>query len=314
MIAAGAGGSGGRKVPRDSGSGTELGLSARSGPLALRRFVHDTRRPSSTAAARRDHRHRRNLRPRRPDRLAGGVAALERRGYRVVLAGNVRARRGFLAGSDRERAEGYRELLRNPEVDAIFFARGGYGASRILAELSPAEIAARPLIHLGSSDLTALFAYLRTWSSLASFYGPMPAVSMASEEGLDWEAVLAGARPEPHAFEENEVLAGGVGEGPLVGGCLSLVAALAGTPEAVDARDAVFFWEDVREPAYRLDRMLTQLERSGTLDRLQAMVIGSISPGARGGGESPEAVATPGSRTASPGRRSRSCGAFPRAT
>jgi len=228
--------------------------------------------------------------PVRPDRLAGGVSALERRGYRVVLARNVRARRGFLAGSDRERAEGYRELLRNPEVDAIFFARGGYGASRILAELSPAEIAARPLIHLGSSDLTALFAYLRTWSNLASFYGPMPAVSMAREEGLDWEAVLAGARPEPHSFEENEVLAGGVGEGPLVGGCLSLVAALAGTPEAVDARDAVFFWEDVREPAYRLDRMLTQLERSGTLDRLQAMVIGSISPGARGGGESPEAA------------------------
>jgi muramoyltetrapeptide carboxypeptidase len=225
-----------------------------------------------------------------PDRLAAGVAALERRGYRVVLAANTRARRGFLAGSDRERVDGYRELLRNPDVGAIFFARGGYGASRILADLSPEDIAARPLIHLGGSDLTALFAYILATARQAAFYGPMPAVSMAEEEGLDWEAVLSGAVPAPHVFADGEVLTEGVGEGPLVGGCLSLVASLAGTPEAIDARDAVFFWEDVGEETYRLDRMLTQLERSGTLDRLQAMVIGSISPGARGGGESPEAV------------------------
>lgn len=218
-----------------------------------------------------------------PDRLDAGVAFLEGRGYRVALAPNIRARRGFLAGSDRERADGYRELLGNPQVDAIFFARGGYGAVRVLDHLSASEVVARPLIHLGGSDLTALFAFLRAASGLAAFYGPMPAVAMATEEGLDWEAVLAGARPDPHAFRESDVLAGGVGEGPLVGGCLSLVASLAGTPEAIDARDAVFFWEDVREPAYRLDRMLTQLERSGTLDRLKAMVIGSISPGRRGG-------------------------------
>jgi muramoyltetrapeptide carboxypeptidase len=225
-----------------------------------------------------------------PERLASGVAVLERRGYRVVLASNARASRGFLAGPDRERAEGYRELLRNPDVDAIFFARGGYGASRILGHLSSEEIAARPLIHLGGSDLTALFAYLHAGPGLAAFYGPMPAVSMAEEEGLDWEPVLAGARPQPHAFAAGDVLSGGAGEGPLVGGCLSLIASLAGTPEAVDAREAVLFWEDVGEPAYRLDRMLTQLERSGTLDRLQAMLIGSISPGASGGGESPEAL------------------------
>ncbi len=228
--------------------------------------------------------------PVRPDRLEAGVTFLEERGYRVVLASNVRASRGFLAGSDRERADGYREMLAHPEVEAIFFARGGYGAVRILAHLSPAEIAARPLIHLGASDLTALFAYLRASTGIAAFYGPMPAVAMAGQVGLDWEPVLSGARPEPHAFRERDVLAGGVGEGPLVGGCLSVVASLAGTPEAVDARGAVLFWEDVRESAFRLDRMLTQLERSGTLDRLKAMVIGSISPGARGGGETPVTI------------------------
>jgi len=223
------------------------------------------------------------------ERLARGVEVLERRGYRVVLAGNARLRRGFLAGTDAERAEGYRELLRRPDVDAVFFARGGYGAARVLERLDPEEIRSRPRIHLGGSDLTALFAYFARRCGLAAFYGPMVAVSMADQDGLDWESVLAGTAPAPHRFRDDQILAGGCGEGPLVGGCLSILASLCGTPEAVDASGGVLFWEDVGEDTYRLDRMLTQLERSGTLDRLQAMVIGSISPGARGG-ESPETV------------------------
>jgi muramoyltetrapeptide carboxypeptidase len=101
--------------------------------------------------------------------------------------------------------------------------------------------------------------------------------------------VLRGAAPEAHRVAEPDVLAAGVGEGPLVGGCLSILAALCGTPDAVVGRNAVLFWEDVNEETYRLDRMLTQLEGSGTFDGLQAMVIGSISPGPRGG-ESPAAV------------------------
>ena len=223
-------------------------------------------------------------------RLERGVANLERRGYRVVLASNASARRGFLAGSDPERAEGYRGLLRRSDVAAIFFARGGYGASRVLGLLDPDEIRERPRIHLGGSDLTAFFAYLSGRCGLASYYGPMVAVSMAEEEDLDWESVLSGGRPSAHRIADSEILAGGRGEGPLTGGCLSILASLCGTPEAVSGRGAVLFWEDVGEDTYRLDRMLTQLERSGTFEGLQAMVIGSISPGARGG-ESPEAVA-----------------------
>ena len=79
-----------------------------------------------------------------PVRLDAGIAALEGRGYRVVRASNLGARRGFLAGSDEERAEGYRGLLRDAQVDAIFFARGGYGASRVLPRLDPDELRARP--------------------------------------------------------------------------------------------------------------------------------------------------------------------------
>jgi len=223
------------------------------------------------------------------DRLAAGVAALERKGYRVVRAPNLESRRRFLAGTDAERAEGYRELLRRDDVDAIFFARGGYGAARVLPLLDAEEARRRPRIHLGGSDLTALFAFLARRAGLVTFYGPMVATGIASEDGLDWENVLRGAIPEPHPVAAQDVLAGGAGQGPLVGGCLSILASLCGTPDAVVGRGAVLFWEDVNEETYRLDRMLTQLEGSGTFDGLQAMVIGSISPGSRGG-ESPGTV------------------------
>jgi len=216
-----------------------------------------------------------------PGKLSAGVASLESRGFRVVLSSNVAAATGFLAGSDDDRAEGYRRLLLDPSVDAIFFARGGYGSSRIFEKLDPKLIAANPKIHLGGSDLTALFAWLARRTGLIPFYGPMVAVEMAGELSLalDWQAVLSGAPPPPHVFPPEDVLVPGRAEGPLVGGCLSLLASLAGTPDAVFGRAAILFWEDVGEAVYRLDRMLTQLERSGTFEDLRGMVIGSVGPG-----------------------------------
>jgi muramoyltetrapeptide carboxypeptidase len=104
------------------------------------------------------------------------------------------------------------------------------------------------------------------------------AVEMAEAVDLDWEPILTGAVPEPQSFRPAGILASGRAEGPLLGGCLSLLASLSGTPEALAADDAVLFWEDIGEETYRLDRMLTQLNRSGTFKRLQGMVIGSIAP------------------------------------
>lgn len=222
-------------------------------------------------------------------RLEAGLANLRAKGYRVVEASNLRRRDGFLAGTDLERTAGYRELLTDPAVDAIFFARGGYGSARILSLLDPDELRLHPKIHLGGSDLTALFAFASGRSSLVTFYGPMVAVQMADDTPLDWEPILSGESVPPVEFPASDRLAPGVGEGRLVGGCLSLVASLSGTPEAVRAAGSVFFWEDVGEEIYRLDRMLTQLERSDTFDRLEAMVIGTIAP-ARAGAESPDAV------------------------
>src|ERR1700693_1132530 len=95
-----------------------------------------------------------------PGRLDSGLRHLEALGYRPTLADNIAETRGFLAGSDESRAAGYRRLVVGPAIEAIFFARGGYGSSRILALLEPAEIAANPKIHMGGSDLTALLAWI----------------------------------------------------------------------------------------------------------------------------------------------------------
>ena len=217
------------------------------------------------------------------------MASLRARGYKVAEASNLRAMRGFLAGSDRERAAGYRELLCDASVDAIFFARGGYGASRILRLLDVEEMRANPKIHLGGSDLTALFAWIHRHSGLVTFYGPMVAVEMGSERAdFGWEAVLRGDPLAPHAIAAEDVVTPGGAEGVVVGGCLSLLASLCGTPEAVRGDGAILFWEDTGEDTYRIDRMLTQLERSGTFDRLRGMVIGSVVP--RRDGESSETV------------------------
>jgi muramoyltetrapeptide carboxypeptidase len=150
---------------------------------------------------------------------------------------------------------------------------------RILAGLDPEEARRHAKIHLGASDLTTLFSFLRLNTHLVTFYGPMVAVEIGSSRELDWEAVLSGKTPEAHRFASEDVVVPGVGEGRLVGGCLSLLASATGTPEALDARDAILFWEDTREEIYRIDRLLTQLERSGNLDGLRGMVIGSVIPG-----------------------------------
>ncbi len=214
------------------------------------------------------------------EKLKRGIERLRAKGYRIVEACNLRLRRGFLAGTDEERTRGYRDLVRDTEVDAIFFARGGYGSSRILRYLDPGELRSKAKIHLGGSDLTALFAFLQRHAALVSFYGPMVAVEIADRDELDWEPVLQGEPPTTHRFAPEDVLTPGRAEGTLVGGCLSLLSSLAGTPEALCAEGSILFWEDLGEEIYRIDRLLTQLERSGTFERLQGMVIGSVVAGA----------------------------------
>jgi muramoyltetrapeptide carboxypeptidase len=214
-------------------------------------------------------------------RIQAGVRALEQRGLRVTLAGNIDHRyRGFLAGTDDERLEQLNRYLRSGDVDAFFFARGGYGAMRILNGIDYDAITANPRPIIGFSDITALHQAVAIRCGVGSFHGPM--VNLDWFEGLTpdieqwfW-SMLAGAAPLTYSFDANQVVLEGEAEGILFGGCLSLTAALTATPYDFWIDDGIWFFEDVEESPYRLDRMLTHLRLAGRLQKIRAVVIGKL--------------------------------------
>lgn len=210
------------------------------------------------------------------ERIAGAVELLASRGLRVEVREDVTARTGFLAGADRRRAEELRAALSDPEVKAVFLARGGYGTQRLLPDVLPsAQTPPKPVI--GFSDNTALLNALRQELGWAVLHGPHP--QKEKPEELDRVLGCLGYRGEPErpSFRGLALLSrtsGGVLEGEVAGGCLSLVSSSIGTPYALRCAGRILFLEDVGEPAYRFDRMLRQLRMSGTLDGVLAVVFG----------------------------------------
>jgi muramoyltetrapeptide carboxypeptidase len=214
-------------------------------------------------------------------RIEAGVRALEERGLRVTLATNIDHRhRGYLAGSDDERLEQLNHYLKSDEFDAFFFARGGYGAMRILEGIDYDAITANPRPIIGFSDITALHQAIAVRCGIGSFHGPM--VNLDWFEGLTpaieqwfW-SMLAGKAPMTHAFDPSQVVFEGEAEGILFGGCLSLTTSLTATPYDFWIDDGIWFFEDVEESPYRLDRMLTHLRLAGRLQKIRAVVIGKL--------------------------------------
>jgi len=214
-------------------------------------------------------------------RIEAGVRALEQRGLRVTLGSNIDHRhRGYLAGADDERLEQLNHYLRSDGIDAFLFARGGYGAMRILDRIDYEAIAANPRPIIGFSDITALHQAVAIRCGIGSFHGPM--VNLDWFEGLTpdierwfW-SMLAGDAPLTHSFEASQVVLDGEAEGILFGGCLSLTTALTATPYDFWIDDGIWFFEDVEESPYRIDRMLTHLRLAGRLQKIRAVVIGKL--------------------------------------
>ena len=213
--------------------------------------------------------------------IVEATRAIERRGHRVTLADNIAHKhRGYLAGSDDERVETLNRFFRSPEYDAFFFARGGYGAMRILDRIDYGALTANPRPVVGFSDITAIHQAMATQANLAGLHGPMlnldfrNGISPRHEEWF-W-SMLGGAAPLEYEFNREDVLCEGEAEGVLFGGCLALTAALMGTPYDYWVDGGIWFWEDVDEPVYRLDRMLTHLRLSGRMPRIRGVIIGAL--------------------------------------
>lgn len=208
-------------------------------------------------------------------------------GFKTKIGKAARSRNGFLAGTDAERLEDLHQAFADKEVKAVWCVRGGYGASRILPGLDFKLIAKNPKILIGYSDITALHLAIYQNTNLVTFHGPtagatfsdyakMHAVNVLMNPSDRYKIELA---PENVANESNlfktETIVKGTCRGELVGGNLSLLSALAGTPFAIgDLKGKILFIEDVGEQPYRIDRMLTQIKQSANLRQLAGVALG----------------------------------------
>jgi muramoyltetrapeptide carboxypeptidase len=205
----------------------------------------------------------------------------------------ILSRDGYLAGGDERRSDELNRYLRDPDVRAIFCARGGYGLMRILPALDAASLRSDPKLLVGFSDVTALHCWALASAGVRPVHGPV--VAQLDEIGghdRDWLFRLL-ERPEPPGVLPGEPLlasghAGqGAIEGPLLGGNLSLLAHLAGTPYQLSWAGAVLFLEDVGERPYAVDRYLTRLALAGVTTGVAAALLGDFcrcEPTAAGGG------------------------------
>ena len=212
--------------------------------------------------------------------LERGVAAISDLGYRVKLSPHVLDRTGILAGGDKLRAHEITTFFQDPEVRAVFGARGGYGSGRLLPLLDFAGFARTPKIFVGFSDATFLLNALVDHSHMISFHGPMVATDLArgvSPRALaHLQALLNGQRGLKLAAVE--AFRPGVAEGPLIGGCLSVIAAMMATPWQPVFDGRILFLEDTGEKAYRIDRMLVQMRQAGVFERVAGIVFGALRP------------------------------------
>jgi muramoyltetrapeptide carboxypeptidase len=214
------------------------------------------------------------------DGLERGGAALRDLGYRVKLSPHALARSGILAGGDELRARELVGFFQDPEIKAVFSARGGYGSGRLLPWLNFAELARTPKIFMGFSDTTFLLNALVDRGPMVSFHGPMVATDLAQGPSpratAHLQALLSGRMG--FELEAAAALRPGVAEGPLIGGCLSVIAAMMGTPWQPVFEGRILFLEDTGEKAYKIDRMLVQMRQAGVFERVAGIVFGALRP------------------------------------
>ncbi|KNX37543.1 S66 peptidase family protein [Luteipulveratus halotolerans] len=219
------------------------------------------------------------------ERLDQGLRVLRGWGLEPVLLESATAvdpTFDYLGGTDELRARVLQEALTDPSYDAVLLGRGGYGAQRALDLIDwDAVLAARPTPRhvVGFSDVTALQEALLHHLGWASLYGPMVATWYFEQERAQESLRRLLMTPDAVAVIElpdTVPAVDGVAEGVLLGGCATLLASSIGTATSVPARDGILFLEDVDEEIFRLDRIFTQLRRSGYLDGVKAVLTGTF--------------------------------------
>jgi muramoyltetrapeptide carboxypeptidase len=230
---------------------------------------------------------------------------LEQRGFKVRFPKTLFRKQGYLAGSDQERAAEITAAFNDPEVDAIFPGTGGYGTTRIVDDLDYDAIRRHPKIFIGFSDITALHIAINQKTGLVTFHSPNPEWGLGNPDDLQpwaakwfWRALLAkeyGKQPGYEIFTKPTkqqiakgkslyadmppavTLVPGTARGRLIGGNLSVVHALMGTPFEIQTDGKLLFLEDVGEDPYRVDRMLSTLKLAGKFDHVVGVILGCFT-------------------------------------
>ncbi|RPA67968.1 LD-carboxypeptidase [Cyclobacteriaceae bacterium YHN15] len=215
--------------------------------------------------------------------------SLEALGFEVKLGENLKNRRGHLAGTDEERANDLNGMFGDNEIKAIICIRGGSGAARILPLIDYKNIRKNPKPILGYSDITALHNAIHAKTGLISFHGPNGTGSWNSFNVRQFENMFFNR--ELMTFE-NEMVKGddlivkqnriqtlrkGVAKGKILGGNLTVLTSLSGTPYLPDFKNSILFVEDISEDPYKIDRMMSTLKLNGTLSKIKGFIFGQCT-------------------------------------
>ncbi|HCR92167.1 MAG TPA: LD-carboxypeptidase [Prolixibacteraceae bacterium] len=215
----------------------------------------------------------------RAEKVMPGIELLREQGLEVVIGEHVFAEHFQYAGTDLQRVDDLQLALDDPKTKAIICARGGYGSIRILEYLNFSAIKKNPKWMVGFSDITILHSVFNKLE-LASIHGAMPGFfiqnGQPSESFRNLLATLTG-NPTIYNFDAHPQNRNGEARGELVGGNLSLLYSLSGTPYDLVTRGKILFIEDVAEYLYHLDRMMMNLRLSGKLEKLAGLLVGSFT-------------------------------------
>ncbi len=203
---------------------------------------------------------------------------IEERGFRVHHGKHLPCKKGYLCGTEAQRAHDLIHALTHPEIAAVVCVKGGFGSGRLIPWLPFSNLSKRPKPFVGYSDITFLHQALQSRSGWMTFHGPnLVDMSHRPEAVAALLETLEGGGNFEWALREDQVLRPGTARGILRGGNLTCLGHLVGTPFMPDLKGAVLFLEDRGEALYRLDRLMLHLKLAGHLDHLTGLVLGQFT-------------------------------------
>lgn len=215
------------------------------------------------------------------EEMLDGINWLIQKGFRVKESEYLYNSQNQFSGSDEERANDLQSFINDPEVKAILFARGGYGAVRLIDRIDFSPLEKNPKWLIGFSDMTVIHSHVNANTSVCTLHAPMMINLMKDKRNEESAGkiieAITGKGIRYNAITQNPFNRKGICEGELIGGNLSLLFALASTSSDIDTDNKILFIEDLDEYLYHIDRMMQQLKRSGKLKNLKGLIVGGMS-------------------------------------